>query len=217
MKGYYSLKSVLIIIVAVSIWACQKKEGKPENFDFGSVENCTYSNAFFHFTVKLPESWNILPRRQAEEQQAKGMEIATGSNKNMNIESYKISTANLFSVYQYPFESATGFNASLISVAEKVSQTPSIKTSKDYLEKSRKVLMQAPISFDSIDRHIQSEDISGRPFSKMDVVINGDSSKIFQTYYCLLDKGFAVCFILSYINLEQQQTLSNSMRSINFE
>ncbi|VBB43521.1 conserved exported hypothetical protein [uncultured Paludibacter sp.] len=210
-------KIIFLSILTFAIFSCQKS-GKPENFDYGTVNKDVYSNSFFHFQMSLPERWNVLSQKDADEQQQKGMEVVAGKSNEMKkaIKVSEINTANLLSAFQYPFEVAIGFNPSLIVVAEKVSQTPSIKSANDYLLQSRKVLEQTSISFDSINNQLFTESISGKMFSKMDVVIDGAESKVYQTYYCVLSEGFAISFILSYVNDEQKNILLNSVKSIKF-
>lgn len=211
-------KIIFLSIIAIGLIACQK-HGKPSDFDYGKVVNNVYSNAFFRFEMTLPAKWNVLPQNEAEAQQRQGMKVVANANEDMKkaAEKSEINTANLLSVFQFPMEDlSVSFNPSLIMVAEKVSETRSIKSAADYLSQSRKVLLQTPISFDSIDSGNEMERVGGQLFNKMNVAIKGESGKIHQTYYCFLSEGYALCIVLSYVNDEQKQTLFNSVKSIRF-
>lgn len=217
-KNIMRFKIIFLSILIVGFIAC-RKHGKPTDFDYGKVTNNVYSNAFFHFEMTLPAEWNVLPRNEAEAQQKQGMKVIAGSNEDMKraVEKSEVNTANLLSVFQYRMEDlSVTFNPSLIMVAEKVSETRSIKSAADYLSQSRKALLQTPISFNSISAGNEMERIGGQLFSKMHVVINGENGKIHQTYYCFISEGYALCIVLSYVNDEQKQWLLNSVKSIRF-
>lgn len=213
----YSKLVFISIATALLLFACQKS-GKPADFDFGKVENNIYTNTYFKFKMNVPAGWNVLPRTDAETHQKMGMEVAAYNNSELKKKNEKntINTANLLSVFQFPEDSAKKFNSSLILVAEKVSQTLSIKNAEDYLNQSRIVLQQSPITFDHIDDRNGKTMIGGKVFSSMNVVIRGDEQKVFQSYFVCIDKDFALSCVLTYTDSIQKNTLFTSLKSIIF-
>lgn len=212
------IKFSIICFVAVSLLQC-KSSGKPEGFDYGSVEDNMYSNEFFAMTMETPEGWAVQSSEAMEQMSEAGRDMIVGDDavKKAQLKISEINTANLFSAFQQEVGTPTdGFNANLILVAENLRLAPGVKSGADYLKLTKKLLEQAPIGY-NFPSEITSTTLGGKSFDYMDATLNSQGMQIKQRYYSTILNGFSFCAIISYGNEEQKEILLSSLETMNFE
>ena len=193
--------------------------GKPENFDYGRVENDVYLNNYFDLKIKLPSKWVVLSREQLDALVNRGKQIIAGDDKKKDalLKVSEINTAYLLGVFQYELGSAVESNPNIMIVAENVKLFPGIKSGSDYLYQSKKLLEQTPVGYDSISKEFVKETIDGTEFYKMNTYLSRGESHFKQIYYSTLVKGFSFTIIISYTTDEQEQILLKSIKSLSFK
>ncbi len=208
---------VLLIILSTIITSC-KTNSKPENFDYGKVENHIYRNAFFNLKISLPPEWIVQTKEQTEELVKKGSDLVTGDNNNLKaiIKASEVNSAYLLTLFKHEVGAAVNYNPGLILIAENLKQFPGIKNGADYLFHTRKFLKQSQIQYNNIDDNFEKVKISNQEFYKMDLDLNHGNLNIKQSYYSTIKNGFSINFILSYINNEQKKELEEILNTLIF-
>ena len=207
-----------IFLFSISIISCSKV-GKPDNFDYGKVENNTYLNSFFKLKMDVPADWKVQNEEQKEQLAKMGQEIINSDGNALTkavLKASEINTAYLLSVFKHEQGAPVDFNPSIMLIAENLALAPGVKSGEDYLFHTRKLLQNSPI-YKSIDEDIVAEKLDGVAFHKMNAVINSPNINVTQTYYSTIRDGFSLNMIISYSNEEEKNTLLNAVNSINFE
>ena len=211
-------KNILSIFLLGSLFISCLTSGKPDNFDYGHIENGKYVNSFFKFEIALPDGWIVQSQEQMDNRTKRGADLITGDDKTKNalIKAASINLANLLSVYQYEVGAPVDFNSNISIVAENINQSPGIKTGSDYLFHARKYLKESPLGIEHIDENFNKEIIGGIEFYKMKYFMNINHIKINQIYYSTISNGFSLSFIITFSDEVQQQELLKSVNSLNF-
>jgi hypothetical protein len=204
MKKTFNWIGTILIIVLFTNCA---SNGKPENFDYGSVNDNVYTNDFFKCNIKLPEDWIVQSKEQTERLADMGKDLVAGDDKKLEsvIKASEINTANLLAVFQHELGSAVDYNPNIMIVAENVTNAPGIKNGSDYLFQSRRFLKQSQLQYDYLSEEFESETINGTEFHVMDAHMNYMGLDIKQIYYSTITSGFSFNVIVSYINDDQKK------------
>ncbi len=197
----------LIVILAVAAVSCNKKGGKPLNFDYGRVENNVYSNSFFNFQITIPANWEILP--QAQNQNLMEQESA---DKNLQVEQTSVNL--LTALKNEPDTLDTGFYTNLSVIAENLKGSDRVNNGTDYLIFTRKALDNTGIKREYPDKAITVETINGIEFSTMRVNTVEPDLTFSQKFYTAIINGYALTFIETYNNEIQRIELNNIMQTL---
>jgi hypothetical protein len=201
--------------LTISISGCTG-QNKPQDFDYGRIENGLYSNTYFKFEMSVPPDWVIQTKEQTDALMKKGEELIAGDNQNLKsaLKASEVNVANLLYASQYEKGAAVEYNPSMLMNAENVRDSPGIKSGKDYLFQARRILEQSQMKYDHIDKEFSKETIGGIDFYKMNAEITYLGLSIRQIYYCSIRYGFSLNIIISFVNDEQKSELSKSIQSI---
>jgi len=216
MKTRFLLSGIMFFYII--ILGCSGQESQVK-FDFGSVENNTYTNSYFNFKMSLPTDWTLQSHEETEDIMKEGRKLVAGDDKNLEsaIKAAEINTAHLLVIYQYEMGAAVDYNPSLMLIAENLKNAPGIKTGADYLFHARKLLSQSQIQYDHLDEKFEQIDINGMIFYLMNTNINYLGYDIKQKYYSTIYKDFSLNMIISYVYDEQKTELEQSINSMMFE
>jgi len=193
--------------------------GKPDNFDYGQVENGIYTNSFFNCELALPENWVVQSNEQVNEMMQIGEDLFVGDDENMRraIKASEINSAVLVVAFEYELGSAVEYNPNIVITVENLSNASGVKSGKDYLFHSQKLLSQSNMSYNHIDDSFEEEKIGGAIFYKMGANISIADIEVYQTYYSTVLNGFSFSIIISYAFEEQREELLNSVSSLMFK
>ena len=206
------------IILTVLTLSCSTNN-KPENFDYGKVENNKYSNSFFEFSMDLPADWIVQTKEQTENLAKMGQELVAGDDKNIKaaLKASEINSANLLAVFKYEVGAAVEYNPNFMLVAENLKNAPGIKTGSDYLFQSRKILKQSQVQYEHIDETFEKVIINNNEFYLMNAHLNYMGLSIKQVYYSTILNGFCLSAIISFIDDEQRKDLELILKSMEFK
>jgi len=212
------MKTNLLLFLLLITTACQNKDGKPDNFDYGRVEDNKYVNTFFDFEMTLPADWSVQSREQLEDITSTGKELVAGDDEKMKavLKASEINTANLLAVYQYELGSPVDYNPGIMLIAENVQRVSGVRTGSDYLFHSRKLMEQSQMKYDHLDEKFEKEVIDGIDFYKMNAEMNYMGTTFKQIYYSTILKGFSFNAIISFANDEQKADLLKLIQSMKF-
>ena len=197
----------LITLLAVFFVSCNKKKSQPLNFDYGKVENNVYSNSFFKFSIQIPPIWETL----TQEQNQNLMDVES-ADKKADVEHTSV---NLLTVLQNDYEnSGADFFANLSIIAENLKGSDRVKNGTDYLMLTRIALDDTGIKREYPDRGTVIETINGIEFSTMRVNTVDPSLKFSQKFYTTIINGYALTFIESFGDENQQIELNKIIQTL---
>ncbi len=211
-------KIIIFVMGFFVLLALECRKAVSEELKSGKVEKSVYTNKYFGFILKLPEDWSIQSEETSKEIMETGKEVVAGDNKNLQKALDKADEQSLFffAAYKYPVGTPGKYNPNIIGMAEKISAVPDIKSGADYLFHARRLLEMSQMEV-SFGKKITKEDIGGVEFDAMYVSLSFGRILIKQKYYAAIMKGYAVSFIISYIDEEGELSLENILATAKFE
>ena len=204
-----------ILVLTLLFIGCSKKAG--DEIDFGTLSNSVYRNEYFGFSVTLPKDWSVQDQQAQRRLMKKGAQLVAGDDQNLKamVKASELQTVNLFAVFEHPVGSPVAYNPSIMAMAEIVRELPGIKRGKDYLFQARQVLEAGQIQV-SFPKDYYSERLGGIEFDVMELEISVRGKTIKQKYYATIQKGYALCFIVSFTNDDEAASLQRILNSITY-
>lgn len=187
------------------------------SLDYGIVTGRIYTNAFFGMTVGIPERWQIQDSEASKLIIERGKKLFSGGNADLKtaLDASQKSSVNLLTFMKHPSVPAASFNPSFVCLAEKVSQHPGITKGEDYLISVKKLMARSKTAY-VFDEKISSVMIGGIPFA----VITGRAASgrvtVTQHFYAAVRNGYALSFITSGSNEDEQAELDQIIAGITF-
>lgn len=206
----------VLFLLAAQILGCEVLLGG--NVDSGSLFEGTYSNDYFGFTLIVPDSWYALDKEGMHEVTQQGTRMVTANNRNLKaaVKAGEKNSFNLLMAYQHPPGTSVTFNPSIGCVAEKVSHLPGIKRGRDYLQNIKKFMAMSRVKMD-FSEDIEPVNLGGVEFDFLYGEANMGLLTVSQEYYASVRKGYALSFVISYVNDHQYSRLQDAIDSIRFE
>lgn len=162
-----------------------------QELDKGFIDGTSYKNSYFGLSLNFPDGWYV---------------------QNDAIDLSEQNAAFLLSVYRYPLDTQS-FNYNFSCIAEDLSAYPEIKQSSDYMEE---MIEQFKNEDFKIDKDIYSKTIDGVKFSVVDAETSAGDVVVKQRYYSTIKKGYALTFIITYVDDSNLDELNKILDSINF-
>jgi len=196
------IKSHIAILFLLSLFLANCSYfGK--KIDYGEVKDDVYSNAFFNFSMNIPNGW-VLSKELMDEI---NKTVFVDDNKEMNV--LNKNTTYLLTVFLSEFipENNT-FNPCLEIAAINLKAVPKLKTELEAIPNSQTVIPKAEFyDYVVFDR----ETINGIEFYLRETVAGS-----IQKCYVIILNDFALCFSISFADKEQEDILMQSIKSIKF-
>lgn len=191
--------------------------GQPTNDK--ALKDSVYRNNFFGFSMTLPKDWSVQGKEMQKKLNEAGRKMLAGDDKNYEAvikASQKQESPFEFSVFKYPVGSPVDFNPSLIGSAEKVADQPGIKKGEDFLFHVRKTLEASQLKFE-FQKEIHPEKLGDTDFGVMEATLSIRNMSLTQKYYCVIRKGYAITFTISYLNEADGKELAKILESVSFK
>ncbi len=209
------------ITSTILLSGCRKKvteEKASEEIDLGIVINSVYKNKYFGFTITIPSDWSIQDQNSRQQMIDAGAKTFAGEDQNLKaaVNTSQLQTADLFTVTKYSLGSPVPFNPNIVCVAECVDDMPEIKSGKDYLLNARKFLELGQMAY-YFPREIFTEKLGDKEFDVLYAELTTAGIKVQQKFYAAIMKGYALVFIESFTNVEEESYLDNVLRSAAFK
>ena len=213
---------VVLILVTVLLTFCgipeQETKSEPAKLvDVGKIEDYIYTNDYFSFSVDLPYDWYTMSQQEMREVARQGGRMITGGQQNIQA-ALKASEPNhlyMFMVLEFPPGTPGRFNPSFTCIGEKVSMFPGIQNGRDYILNMQKILSMGNVQIE-FDEEIYIENLGGVEFHHMRAMMQFGNITIYSDYYSSVINGYAVGFVLTYVDDEQEQVLMDSIGSVQF-
>jgi len=205
-----------IIVLAVLLIGCGKKAAN--EIDFGAFNHSVYTNNYFGLAVTIPADWSIQDQEEQRRIMKLGGNLLAGEDKNLKtlMKAGELKTVNLFAAFKYPVGTPVTFNPSVMALAEKVGQLPGLKRGKDYLFFVRQTLESGQVQV-SFPKDIYTERLDGVDFDVMESVITIRKITVKQKYYATLIKGYALSFIVSFANDDEESSAQKILNTVTFQ
>jgi len=212
-------KSIVSIIITVTLLYNCKFEKEPKKFDYGKVTDNIYTNAYFNFSVKIPKDWAVQSQEQTQKLAEKGAELAAGDDEYLKsaVKSAEVDSANLLVVYEHELGTEVAYNPNFMLLAENLKNTPEVKNPGEYLLHAKKLLQRSAIEYHFEEDEFEKEIISGETFYTMRCSIQYLGTEIKQKYYCVFKKGFCLSMIISYVDASQKSSLEGIVKEFYFK
>jgi len=218
------MKKISVLLSFLIVISCLNPEPSnkiPDEFDYGSVKNGAYKNAFFDMIIPINNDWNVQSQEKFDQFAEIGTEVLFEDNEKIkeDLKSSKITTANLLAVFKYTDKQVLDynikFNPSLVLLAENLKGFNQIRTGKDYIEISKGLLEEASIDY-SFDDDYESITVSGVKFDilKFSAEYYGITFK--QEIIATIKNNFCLLFTLSYSEEDDRTELYQILKSIKF-
>jgi len=206
---------VLVVAALLSVVGCSNLSKK--SLDLGTMEGTKYSNEYFNMTLELPESWTVLSEDEKKELMNEGREVVAGENKDFEeaLRNNEFRSVYLISTYKHPLNTEVDFNTNFMSLAEKLSFFQNVKDGKGYLEESKKLLEKTQVPY-IFEKDISTEKVGNKDFYVMETYIEAGEMRVTQKYYSIIEKGYALSFILSYSNDEDKKAVQDILNTVKF-
>lgn len=211
MKGIPALLS-LAALALIPLLGCERKAA----LDIGEFKEGQYRNDYFNLTVPLPEGWSAQDDETRKGVMQKGIAMAAGDDKNLGamLRAGEINSMNMFLFSRHPLGTPTYFNQNITGIAENIKlYAGGIKEGRDYFFHLKQAMNLGRITMSFADS-IGTYTIGGREFDVLGASMDVGTRSIGQKYYCTIINGFAVVFILSFGNPEQEADLIKLLGTI---
>lgn len=144
-----------------------------------------------------------------------GVQLVSGENKNLKavVKASLLKSVNLFTAFEHPVGSPVEHNPSIMCAAEMAREFPGIRRGRDYLFQARKTLEAGQMQV-SFPKNYYSEQLGGVDFDVMELETSVLGNVIKQKYYAAIQKGYALCFIVSFMNDDEAASLQRILDSI---
>ncbi|MDT3426394.1 hypothetical protein J2Z22_001920 [Paenibacillus forsythiae] len=207
------LLSMVMMLVLVLVTACG---GKEKEISLGVTESGSYTNDYFGLSLTFPKEWLYQNADQMMELMAAGKDVIAGDDesKKKMLDLSKSKTLNLLVTSKFPVDSGK-VGPSAIAVAEKVSLLQGVKDGKDYLEASKKLMVDSKLPYEFKD--ISTVKVGGKEMYTMQASINTGQDIVTQDYYSSIIDGYAFNLILTYIDAESKAETDKILESVTFK
>ena len=77
------MRPLLIVLLVLVIGGCKRSPKIPDNFDYGTVEQGVYKNAFFDLEIPLIHGWDVQSKEGMDQLMEKGADEIGEEIKNL--------------------------------------------------------------------------------------------------------------------------------------
>jgi hypothetical protein len=194
-----------------------KEADNSKEVELGTTEKGTYNNDYFGVSLKFPEAWEFQDADGMNELTSASSEAIAGDDetKKKQIELSQAKTLNLLMASQYPLDGGQ-VGPSAMAIAEKVSLLQGIRTGKDYLEATKKFMVDSQFPYEY--KEFTTETIGGKEMDLMQITMDaGNGSTITQDYYSTIIEGYAFNFIFTYLDDTTKAEIDTIKKSVQFK
>ncbi|MDN8588472.1 hypothetical protein Q0V21_06800 [Paenibacillus sp. 11B] len=194
-----------------------KETDNSKEVELGTTEKGSYNNDYFGVSLKFPEAWEFQDADGMNELTSASSEAIAGDDetKKKQIELSQAKTLNLLMASQYPLDGGQ-VGPSAMAIAEKVSLLQGIRTGKDYLEATKKFMVNSQFPYEY--KEFTTETIGGKEMDLMQITMDaGNGSTITQDYYSTIIEGYAFNFIFTYLDDTSKAEIDTIKKSVQFK
>lgn len=209
---------VLALIMLISFSACNGNKTEEVKFDWGTHEDGRYENAFFNFTIDLPEGYNYLTPQEIVDMNTEPDENGVITPTNINDIEDLSSEALVHYVYGTKYENPPlgAFNPYINIFSENMAYSNNLYNKEDYVENS---LNATKMIFTSSGIGVQLMPLEkpwlgDRQFAKGIMKIDYDMFIMYQEMYVVTKGSYSLVILIGYSTPKEKEELYSIMESI---
>jgi hypothetical protein len=188
MKRGHCVLLGMVVAIAWLLCGCGSKVTSPAS---GQLKDNVYTNRFFAFQVKVPQTWTVL-KKPSSRQLRKGMEVVTGGDVTLAAASVK----SAGKVYCLLLARNVVSGMAIAVTAEEIDKKSEIRTGKDYLEEGLKIITGLGRPLQAINE-IRPVQLLGREFHRVDLAGDILDLEQQQALFVRIENGHALLFVLT--------------------
>lgn len=204
---------IYLAFLVISLYSCSGDSHDHTEIDLGTMKGNVYQNKFFEFKLKLPDNWKKISSKQRHLIAKKEVKLLAGKNFEMekNLDHAHNTKSYLFSWFQKL--SGTGFSASMLGVAERLTGSQGINSAKEYLSSVSALMHHSAVRYKRIGE-IKLVKLNTQYFSVLSVEATVAGQNIKQRYYTRIHRDYALTLIISWENDSQLTIMNQSLSNI---
>jgi len=208
-----SLAVLFLLFTSILLSGCSREI--PANFDYGNWSDSTYRNDFFGFSITMPESWHIASKEEMDAIEWIDEDFVNRQEAEKAAKIAEITTADLFNVFRYTDDEAEAresFNPSVSAFAETL---PLLINRAEYVKQTRQLIAKTMPGI-----NIKSETnrtVNGVEFIVLETEVSIQGIRIHQEYWVCLKHGFALLFLLTWVDAEEKQMLDDIKATLKWD
>lgn len=215
---------ILLVVCLASIAACQNEtlmmpqveKPDPDSPDKGIVNDGTYFNHFFNFSLPIPEGWAVAGTATEEYMMEAGKAVmASDPRMNAATEMSAQNVYQLLTISEFEIGAAVESNPTFVLYAERVSHAPGIKTGKDYLFHVTRLLLEGNLPYERTNEGSLTK-LGDKEFYREALQLRAVGRGIQQAYYAAILGDFALVVVLSAQTDEQMTRLEEVASTLRF-
>jgi hypothetical protein len=181
----------------------------------GTWTNSVYENSDLGFAIAIPETWIVQGPITNKRARARARDLITGDDKDFraDFKAAEKRTVDLFSAFKHPI--GTSHNPTIVAAAERVDDVPDIRRGLNYLQHVKETLEASQLQV-SFPREPYVTQLAGVDFGVLDVEMTIGGVTVKQRYFTTLRKGYALSFITSYFEAEDEALERTLLEAVKF-
>ncbi|MNZ54326.1 hypothetical protein D3C78_722250 [compost metagenome] len=207
---------LLMVVLMLTVALATACGGTKKAVSLGTTTNGSYTNDYFGVSLSFPEEWTFQDEESLKQLMDASREIIAGDDesKKKELDLASIKTLNLLMASKYPLDSGE-LGPSVVIVAEKVSLLQGIKTGKDYLEASKKFMIESQLPYNYKD--MTTAKVGGKDMDLMQITVENGDMVVTQDYYCSIIEGYAFNMIITYADEDMKAEADEIVKSFTFK
>ena len=158
-----------IVLCTITLLSCGREI--PSDFDYGTIENNTYTNNFFGLTMQIPDGWFVQDEETQKQLTQEGLAEIDNDKLREAVKAAEITSADLLMASQFDIATHTDrttLNSNFTIVAENLGVAAvTVNDGNAYLEASKKQFSVNNFPIE-INGDTKSMDIDGKTFHYFD-------------------------------------------------
>ena len=207
----------LLLITCLILVGCNKAKESENFINYGEISGGVYTNNYFNMSIDVPENWVVQSQAAQKELLELGGDLLSGGDENFKnvLDESQKRIVNMFAFFKFEVGAPVEFNPNIISIAEKITDFPGVKSGNDYLFHTKKQLQAGQIGYE-FPNEIYVKNISGVSFDVMPMQTSIGTFTVYQEYYATKINDYALTFTLSYSTDEEQDELNEIVDTLKF-
>jgi hypothetical protein len=194
-RQFFPGLSVLALLVALMATGCSPRAIPTDN---ARLDGDTYTNAFFQFTMKVPDGWTIAKGGTLSQAGKTGGDQSSGDDGKPAISSLGKDgrSYHLLAATERPVGSPGKFTSSFAVLAERLSPLSSTKVGSDYLAHVEHQPTSAGRTR-TVAVAPYKTNFGSREFYRMDIIASVNGRSFYHAYLTVIEKRYALTILIT--------------------
>ncbi len=208
---------IFALIMLISFTACKSKDGEAK-FGLGTHEDGRYENAFFNFTIDLPEDYTYLTPQEIVDMNTEPDE--NGIVNPINISDIEDLSAEALVHYvygkKYDNPPSGAFNPYINIFSENMAYSNTLYSKEEYVENSLNftsmIFISGGVGVEVMP--LEKPWFGDRQFAKGTMKIDYEMFTMFQEMYVVTKSNYSLVILIGYTTPNEKAELYSIMESI---